>query len=110
MAKESVIAELLPILDDINRALGHVPKELEKNAWAVGISQIAKQAEGTLANLGVEVITAKGEVFNPEMHEAVSFEDGQGDIEVVVEEIRPGYQIGNRVLRPSMVRVGKRSK
>ena len=110
IAKQTVIAELLPILDDINRALSHVPKELKDNPWAQGVAQVAKQTESTLQTFGVEPIKAKGEEFNPEVHEAVSFDEGDGEHEVVLEELRKGYKLGDKIIRPSMVKVGKRSK
>lgn len=106
-AKQEVIAQLLPIFDNIDRALGHTPKELEGNDWAKGVAQVAKQSEDVLRELGVEKIAAKGQAFNPELHEAVGLEDGEGEQEIVVEELRPGYKIGEQVIRPSMVKVGR---
>lgn len=108
IAKETIIAELLPVLDDINRALAHVPKELANNTWAQGVAQIAKQTESALHTFGVEPIRAKGEEFNPQVHEAVSFDEGDGEHEIVLEEMRTGYKLGDKVIRPSMVKVGKR--
>ena len=107
LAKETVIGQLLPLLDDIERALGHVPKELAKNAWAQGVVKVARQVEKFLMDLGVQAIKAEGEEFNPELHEAVGYEDGNGEHEVVIEELRTGYKMGDRVIRPSMVKVGK---
>ncbi len=106
-AKQSVVAQILPVFDNIDRALAHVPKELESNDWAKGVKQVAKQSEEVLRELGVEKIVATGKLFNPQLHEAVGFEEGEGDQEVVLEELRPGYKIGESVIRPSMVKVGK---
>lgn len=107
LAKETVIAELLPIVDDINRALAHVPKELKDNPWAQGVAQVAKQTQSVLQSFGVEPIKANGEAFDPHVHEAVSFDEGEGEDEVVVEELRKGYKLGDKVIRPSMVKVAK---
>ena len=105
-AKQEVVKKLLPIFDNIERALAHIPKELKDNAWAQGVGQVAKQAEVVLADLGVEKIKTVGEAFNPHLHEAISAE-GEGEHEVVTEEMQPGYKIGNDVIRPSMVKVRK---
>lgn len=106
-AKQNVVEQILPVFDNIDRALAHLPKELENNDWAKGVKQVAKQSEDTLKELGVQKIKAKGEVFNPELHEAIGFEEGEGEHEIVVEELRPGYKIGGTVIRPSIVKVGK---
>lgn len=105
-AKQEVVKKLLPIFDNIERALAHVPKELKDSAWAQGVAQVAKQAELVLADLGVEKIKTTGEAFNPHLHEAISAE-GEGEDEVVTEEMQAGYKIGNEVIRPSMVKVRK---
>ena len=108
-AKKEVVQRLLPLLDNIDRALVHRPKELEDNAWAKGVEQVGKQAQESLKNLGVEKIAAVGQPFDHNLHEAVAYEDGEGDTEIVVEELQPGYRMGDRVLRHSMVKVGKGS-
>ena len=105
LAKASVVRDLLPIIDNFERALKHVPKELANNDYVKGIQSIAKQFEQTLEQLGVHRIKTVGQPFNPHLHEAVSMEDGDGDQEMVCEELQPGYQMGNEVLRHAMVRV-----
>ncbi|HSX33159.1 MAG TPA: nucleotide exchange factor GrpE [Candidatus Saccharimonadales bacterium] len=104
-AKAAVIRELLPVIDNFERALKHVPKELEKNDYVRGIQGVVRQFEQTLEKLGVEKIKTVGEVFNPHLHEAVSMEDGDGDQEIVSEELQAGYRLGDTVLRHAMVRV-----
>jgi molecular chaperone GrpE len=106
MVKGKVVAEMLPLLDNIERALGHVPEELADNAWAKGVVQVGRQAEDTLRRLGVEKIVSVGQPFDPSLHEAIGMEDGEGDQEIVIEELRPGYRIGNKVVQHAMVRVG----
>lgn len=110
LAKREVILQLLPVLDNIDRALGHRPPELADNAWANGVEQVAKQTGEQLKKLGVEKIPAAGQPFDHNLHEAIGFEDGDGDQEVVIEEVQPGYKIGDSVIRHSMVRVGKEKK
>lgn len=105
VVKAQVIQELLPAIDNLERALKHVPKELEQNDYVKGVQGVVKQFEKTLADLGVERIKTVGEVFDPKLHEAVGMEDGDGDIEVVCEEMQPGYKINGEVIRHAMVKV-----
>lgn len=103
--KVSVVRQLLPIVDNFERALKHVPTDLEGNDYVKGIQGIVKQFEKTLAEMGVERIVTVGAEFDPRYHEAVSMEDGEGTREVVSEEVQPGYRIGEDIVRPAMVRV-----
>lgn len=108
--KAFVLKALLPALDNIYRAAQHEPGSLQDapkdvQEWAKGIRSIAKQFEDALNNIGVEKIATVGEVFDPNMHEAVGYEDGEGDQETVVEELQAGYRIGDEIIRPAMVRV-----
>lgn len=105
MVKAEVVASLLPVIDNFERALRHVPEDLADNDYIKGINGIVKQFEKTLADLGVEKIKTVDEPFNPHFHEAVSMEDGEGDQEVVSEELQAGYAMGDEVLRPAIVRV-----
>jgi molecular chaperone GrpE len=103
--KASVVKDLLPIIDNFERALKHVPKDLEGNEYVKGIEGIVRQFEKTLANIGVERIKTVGEPFDPHLHEAVSMEEGDGKQEVVSEELQSGYRLGDDVIRHAMVRV-----
>lgn len=105
MAKASVVRDLLPVIDNFERALKHTPQELVGNQYIKGIQSIVKQFEQTLEKLGVQKIKTVGEPFSPHLHEAVSMEDGDGEHEIVSEELQPGYRMGDEVLRPAMVRV-----
>lgn len=103
--KSNVVKELLPVIDNFERALKALPKDLEKNEFITGIEKIVKQFEQTLAKIGVERIKTLGEHFNPELHEAVTMEEGDGNEEIVTEELQSGYIIGDEVIRHAMVRV-----
>jgi molecular chaperone GrpE len=103
--KTTVISDLLPVIDNFERALKHVPKDLEGNEFVKGVQGVVKQFETTLASMGVERIKTVGEVFNPQVHEAVSMDEGDGTVEVVCEELQPGYQLGDNVIRHAMVKV-----
>ena len=103
--KATVIKDLLPIIDNFERALKHVPKDLEGNDYVKGVNAIVKQFEKTLGDMGVERIKTVGEPFDPHLHEAVSAEEGDGDQEIVSDELQSGYKIGDDVIRHAMVRV-----
>lgn len=105
MVKANVISDLLPVIDNFERALKHVPAELEGNDFIKGVEGVVKQFEKTLAELGVERIKTVGESFDPKYHEAVSMEEGDGTNEVVSEELQAGYKLGEEVIRHAMVRV-----
>ena len=105
MVKTGVVTDLLPVIDNFERALKHVPAELEGNDFVKGVSGVVMQFEKTLADMGVERIKTVGEVFDPNVHEAVSHQDGGGNVEVVCEELAAGYRLGDSVIRPAMVKV-----
>lgn len=106
--KSVVIKELLPTIDNFERALKSLPKELEGNDYIKGIEGIVKQFADTLTKLGVERIKTVGEPFDPELHEAVTMDnslDSQDGEEIVSEELQSGYKMQNQVIRHAMVRV-----
>jgi molecular chaperone GrpE len=103
--KASVISDLLPVIDNFERSLKHVPKELESNEYIKGVQGVVKQFEKTLGGVGVERIKTVGEPFDPALHEAVSMEEGDGTKEIVSEELQSGYKLGNEVIRHAMVKV-----
>jgi molecular chaperone GrpE len=105
MVKAGVVRELLPVIDNFERALKHVPKDLEKNDYVKGVNAIVKQFEDRLKQMGVERIKTVGQEFDPKLHEAVSMEDGDGTVEIVSEELQPGYKMGNEIIRHAMVKV-----
>jgi len=105
LVKAGVVRDLLPVIDNFERALKHVPKDLENNDYIKGVQGVVKQFEKTLADLGVERIKTVGEPFDPKYHEAISMEDGDGTTEVVSEELQAGYKLGDEVIRHAMVRV-----
>ncbi len=108
--KADVVKELLPVIDNFDRALKHVPKDLEKNDYVKGVNAVVKQFEKTLADMGVERIKTVGEVFDPRLHEAVHMENGDGTVEVVCEELQPGFKLGDEVIRHAMVKVRMEEK
>ncbi len=105
LAKANVVRELLPVIDNFERALKHVPKELEANDYIKGVQAVVKQFEKTLAEMGVQRIKTVGEPFDPKFHEAVSMEEGDGTQEIVSDELQSGYALGDEVIRHAMVKV-----
>jgi len=103
--KVGVVRELLPIVDNFERALKHIPKDLEGHDYIKGVEAVVKQFEKTLADIGVERIKTVGEPFDPKFHEAVMMEEGDGTQEVVSEELQSGYKLGGDVIRHAMVKV-----
>lgn len=103
--KASVVRELLPVIDNFERALKHVPKNLENNEYIAGVRGVVKQFEKTLTGMGVERIKTVGASFDPHLHEAVSMEEGEGHHEMVSEELQPGYRLGDDIIRHAIVRV-----
>lgn len=108
--RNTAIVKLLPVIDTIERAVGHMPEELADNKWAQGISGVAKNLEKIMADFGLEKINAQsGAPFNPELHEAIQFdEDATGEEEVVAEELQAGYLQDGKPIRHAMVRVTRR--
>ena len=103
--KAHVITDLLPVIDNFERALKHVPADLADNDYIKGVAAVVKQFEKTLADMGVERIATVGQPFDPRYHEAVSMEEGEGGEEIVTEEPQSGYKVGDEVIRHAMVRV-----
>jgi molecular chaperone GrpE len=103
--KANVVRELLPIIDNFERALKHVPANLADNDYIKGVQSVVKQFEKTLKDLGVERIKTVGEPFDPRWHEAVAMEEGEGIQEVVSDELQAGYHLGDEIIRHAMVRV-----
>ena len=103
-ANANLLLELLPVLDDFERALQHVPAKLARLAWVDGINLIYRKLRATLEAQGLTQIEALGKPFDPSVHEAVRQDKGEEGI--VIEEIRKGYQLHGKVLRPTMVVVG----
>ena len=103
-----VIKKYLVILDDIERALKNRPTEGEGAAWSAGIELIYRKLQTILENEGVERIPAETQSFDPTLHEALTQEPSPNHQSgQIIEVVQQGYKIGDRVLRPALVRVAK---
>ncbi len=103
-AAENLISRILPVIDDFHRANDAVPEEERDNPWIQGMRLIERKMWSILEAEGVRPIEAVGMAFDPSVHEAVSIEPDGG--ETVVEEFQKGYTLHDRIIRPSMVKVG----
>lgn len=110
LGEKKAILALIPMVDDIERAISHLPEDLAKNAWAQNVVKMSKNLEKNLSKIGVmKIDSSKGATFNPELHEAIQFdEESDGEEEVVAEELRAGYTLKGEVLRAAMVKVGRK--
>ncbi len=107
-ASSDLISRLLPALDDLRSALDHKPAGVDP-AWARGIELAVRKLEEAMATHGLEPIESVGSPFNPKYHEAIGHEERADQPEdMVVSELRRGYRMRDRVVRPSLVRVSRR--
>jgi len=103
-ATAEAIKAFLPIFDNLLRALTHIPEDLKDNEWVKGIESLTRQFENILNQYNVVKIKTIGEKFDPNMHEALL--TGEGEKDIILEELEPGYMLGDRVLKASKVKVG----
>jgi molecular chaperone GrpE len=104
-ANEELLRKLLPIRDNLQRALEHAPEGVDRN-WFDGIKMVVRQFDDVLQSQGLSAIPAIGEKFDPAQHEAIASEETDEHEEgTIVEEMQPGYRLHNRVLRPTLVKV-----
>jgi molecular chaperone GrpE len=106
--KAKFIADFLPVLDDLQRAMDAVSDNAPQEAVLEGIRRIATSVENALTNAGVEPVVAAGEEFDPELHEAVDTAEADPEMDgKVISEYSRGFRMGDRLLRPARVKVGR---
>ncbi len=105
LANASLVINLLPLIDDLERALRNVDANLAGLTWIDGVWLIYRKFQAILENAGVTEILAEGQSFEPQVHEAIG--EAPGDDGKVVSVVQKGYKLGDRVIRPAMVIVGK---
>jgi len=109
--KARFIASLLPMFDDLDRAIQATTDDASRNAILEGLQRIANSFQNALTNAGVEYVPAMGETFDPELHEAVDTVEAAPEMDgKVVGEYGRGFRIGDRLLRPARVQVGRAGK
>src|SRR5258707_13751828 len=105
-AQSALLSQILPVLDDLERALEAAPPELATHPWAQGLSLVARRLTTLLNQLGVRQIGTPGESFDPRWHEAITTE-ARADVPegTILRVALPGYVMGERVIRPAQVSV-----
>ena len=107
-AAQDVVVRLLPVLDDLERGLAHAPRGIEEG-WLKGLTLSVQNLESVLGDLGLKRIEAVGQAFDPALHEAIGTEEsGEHPEDTVLDELRGGYRLHDRVVRPALVRVSRR--
>lgn len=104
-ANSALICNMLPVLDDLERAFASVPADLDESNWTEGIRLIYNKLRAILEAQGLSRIEARGEPFDPRLHEAVMQQEGEEGL--VVQETQKGYKFRDKVIRPSLVVVGQ---
>lgn len=108
-ASEMLFMRLLPVIDNLDRAVGYANQEEQKSSLYQGVKMTLQQAHELLQSIGFSHIQAKtGEEFDPHLHEAV--EMVAGDQSKIIEVLQPGYKLDQKVIRPAQVKVGNGEK
>jgi len=103
-AEAAVIERLLPVLDDLGRALDSAPAEFADQPWVEGIFLVRRRLFNTLEQMGVRQVGKVGEAFDPNIHDALMTQSGSGSpMGTVVQVTRSGYALGDRIIRPAQV-------
>jgi molecular chaperone GrpE len=107
-ATGDMAARLLPVLDDFDRAMENVPEAIGADGWFEGIQLVQRKLFAILEGMNVQPIEAVGQVFDPNVHEAI-MQEASDDYEsgIVTRELQKGYMLGDRVIRPSLVYVAE---
>lgn len=106
----NAILKLIPVIDNIERAVAYLPEDLKDNTWAQGVASLTKNLEKSLESLNIKRIdAAPGTTFNPELHEAIQFDEAaEGQQEVIAEEMQAGYLLNGQPIRHAMVKVTRK--
>ena len=108
LANAGLVGKLLPVVDDFERAIATLPACLEQLTWVDGFLMIMQKLDAILQSEGVKTMDTQGKLFDPKFHEAITYEVVEGyDEGQVVGDVQRGYTLGDRVLRPALVRVAK---
>jgi molecular chaperone GrpE len=107
LAEAGLIRDLLPVLDDLERALANLPPELRGLTWVDGILLIERKLAAVLEAHGLTPIDALGKEFDPHQHDAVLREGEPSAATIVTGELQKGYRLHDQVLRPTLVKVGE---
>ena len=108
LGAKSIIEQLLPVVDNFERALEHIPEEEKENSFVKGVEGIYKQIQKMFSDCDIQAIEAVGQKFNPALHNAVmTEEEGDAEEDTVTADLQKGYTYRGNVVRHSMVKVKK---
>jgi len=104
----NIIKKFLVVLDDMERAIKNRPADAEQQEWWNGVDLIYRKLQSILEAEGIQPIAAAGDLFDPNLHEAISHEES-GEVQSghIIEVVQQGYRLGDRVVRPALVRVAQ---
>src|SRR5256886_4103212 len=105
-ASTDLIARVLPVLDDLHNVLEHKPEGIDES-WVKGLELSVRKLEEALGTHGLQPIDAVGAQFDPKLHEAVGHEESREPEDTVVSELRSGYRVRDRVVRPALVKLAR---
>ncbi|MBU2595727.1 nucleotide exchange factor GrpE [Patescibacteria group bacterium] len=105
--KLNVILDLIPVFDNFDRAYKHIPEKDKNKDWVIGIIAIEKQFQSILNNMGIEKYHVKGKKFDPETAEAMMTVESKKTEGTIIEELEPGYKMGEKIIRYARVKVSK---
>lgn len=107
-AAGTVLKDILPAIDDFERAMSHIPENLQGDPWVGGVGMILRKLNKVLDDYDVTIVDPTGELFDPNRHEAIGME-ASDDVEAghITATMQKGYMLGDRVLRPALVKVAQ---
>jgi molecular chaperone GrpE len=109
-ANDGFLLDFLPILDNLESAEKHIKEAKDFKAVQEGVDMIQLQIQRFLKDIGVEKINTAGEKFDPHLHDAIEVEESGGDDGNIIAELKPGYRINGRLLRPASVKISKKKE
>lgn len=104
---EALLKDLLPVIDNLHRALAHARVGREDDPILTGVDLVLRGFDEVLERHGVKVVPARGATFDPNRHEAISHVESEAPANTVIDEHQRGYVLHDRLLRPALVTVGK---
>lgn len=108
-ANDAFFLEFMPILDNLEAAEKHIKEAKDFKAVQEGVDIIQQQIQRFLKDMGIEKVKTVGEKFDPHMHDAIEVDEkAEGDDGVIIAELKPGYKINGRLLRPASVKISKK--
>lgn len=107
-ANAELLKIIMPILDNLDRSISHLPEELKNNEWTKGMLHIHEDLLKTFEKIGLKRIKTVGEKLDPKKHEALLA--GPGEMDIITEEYEPGYSLMDETIKPAKVKVGNGSQ